>query len=246
MSSSGSHVFASRTPQRGDATGKLPGCESPCSRDIGPGTYDLLPGVGHPFWQPWHIDPMRQQSSFISKTEKAKTPPPPTQNVDFLGDADVSVIQGSMPASRGLTWTTGERKPPHFHVPFRAYPSNGGEPRGRSKGLDQWYDIDRVCASPLGLHGTLVVNMHRTPRRYASTFQSKQPSRPRPGSGGSAGALGPGSHDIDRSGIKIRDPKRPSPAFRPPDRGRYAGVGGPKGDGGLWPDQYQRPKEAWA
>ena len=50
-------------------------------------------------------------------------------------------VQGRMPASQGLTWPKGERKPPHFHVPFRAYPSAGGAPRGRSKGLDTIYDL---------------------------------------------------------------------------------------------------------
>lgn len=249
MEGKGHAVFVSRTKQRGDATGKQPGQESPCSRDVGPGTYDQHPvACLSSCYQPWHIDPVRSGSTFLSKTEKTPQPRPLTANVDFasldVARREVDATLGSMPASRGLTWTSGERKPPHFHVPFRAYPSNGGEPRGRSRGLDEWYDLDHVCASPLGLHGTLGVNMVRTPRKYASTFNSKVPSRPRPGRGSGAGALGPGSIEVDRSGIKVRDPKRPSAAFRPIDRGRFAGVGGPRGDGGLWPDQYAR-QEAW-
>ena len=185
-------------------------------------------------------------SAFISHTLKNPTPRPNTADCDWV-DVDLRAVQGSMPASQGLTWAQGVRKPPHFHVPFRPYPSMGGDPVGRSKGLDEWYNCDKTCASPVALHGTLAVNMRRTPRRYASTFKSNQPARPPPdkATGGSAGPLGPGSYPIDRSGIKVKEPKRPSSAFVRPSRGRFAGVGGPRGDGGPWPDQYQRPLEAW-
>ena len=206
MPGHGTSSFASRSPQRMDATGKQPGCASPCDKDVGPGTYTPLPGLGHPFWQPWHSDPMRMGSSFVSKTVKAATPRPVTANVDFLADVDMSTVQTSMPSSRGLTWPHGERKPPHFHVPFRAYPSTGGDPRGRSRGLDEWYELDEVGASPIALFGTLTVNMNRTPRKYSSTFNSKVPSRPSAKGATAAGALGPGSHQIDRSGIKVRPP----------------------------------------
>ena len=65
------------------------------------------------------------------------------------------------------------------------------------------YDLDKVTASPVGLHGTLTVNMRRTPRKYASTFKSTVPARPSSASGSSAGALGPGSYAVDRSGVKV-------------------------------------------
>ena len=232
-------VFNSRTPQRGDASGKQPGAESPCSRDIGPGTYDPRPGAGQQCWQPWLNDPMRMGSAFASQAEKCPVPRPLTASVDHGGDFGISAkylkqLQGDVPGSRAHSWPKGERKPPHFHVPFRAYPSLGGQPRGRSPGLDAFYDLDNAIASPVALHGTLTVNMSRTARVYASTFKSKQPSRPNPGAVGAGELLGPGSYNIDRTFLKASD--KPNSAFIRYSGGKFRNVGGPRGDGGLWPE----------
>lgn len=194
--------------------------------------------------------------SFISKTVKSPTPRSVTADVDLAADIPGGVsahhlkfVQGRMPASQGLTWAQGERKPPHFHVPFRAYPSAGGAPRGRSKGLDKIYDLDQTIASPIALHGTLAVNMQRTPRKYASTFQSRVPARPAAAAGrslsGDVSAGGPGSVEIDRSGIKVKEPKRPSSAFARDSGGKMRNVGGPRRNGGLWAEQYGGGSDEW-
>ena len=127
----GSYFFASRVPQRLDATGGVPGCSSPCDRDVGPGTYSPRAGQGYPFLRPWITESASSHGmgpSFISRTVKNPTPRPVTADVDVAADlpGGVSAYQlkfthGAMPASSGLTWANGERKPPHFHVPFRAY-----------------------------------------------------------------------------------------------------------------------------
>ena len=145
---------------------------------------------------------------------------------------------GCAPGSKAFTWPHGERKPPHFHVPFRPYPSLGGEPRGREIGLDTYYDLDRAAfASPVALHSTLGINMYRTSRVYASTFKSKQPGHELRIGSNLDNPLGPGSYNIDRSGIKLKEPSRPSSAFIPYSGGKYKNVGGPRGDGGLWDDE---------
>ena len=249
-----SSSFASRLPQRGDATGKQPGCESPCSPDVGPGAYDPRPGIGNPAYTPWLRDPMRMGSQFISRTQNRPTPAAITGKVNLtITPKHIRTVYGASPSSRGHKWPNGERTPPHFHVPFRAYPCEGGEPRGRSIGLDTFYELDDTGATPVALFGTLTINMERTARVYASSFNSKQPSRPRAGSGSSAGPLGPGSYNLRRDGIDLKEPKRPSSAFIPQGRGRYVNVGGPNGDGGLWPEDIpnhnikrrkQRPKSA--
>ena len=40
-----------------------------------------------------------------------------------------------------------------------------------------------------------------------------------------------------RTGIKLKEPSRPSSAFIPYSGGKYKNVGGPRGDGGLWDDE---------
>ena len=86
-----------------------------------------------------------------------------------------AATQGDVPGSDGRKWGKDARKPPHFHIPFRAYPFEGGEPRGREKGLDTFYEVDAVSASPSALHATLAVNMKRTPLTYAPVFKSRLP-----------------------------------------------------------------------
>ena len=83
--------------------------------------------------------------------------------------------------------------------------------------------------------------MRRTPRKYASAFKSRVPARPSAGSShaaffGDDGGLGPGSIEVNRDGIKLKEPKRPSPAFRKDTGGRFHNVGGPRRDGGQWPE----------
>lgn len=258
MIARGTPAFASRVPQRLDATGKQPGCESPCDADVGPGTYTPRPGTGQPFLKPWIAPPQSfhgMSYSFISKTQKTPTPRSVTADVDLAANVPGGVsahhlqfVQGRMPASQGLTWPKGERKPPHFHVPFRAYPSASGAPRGRSKGLDTIYDLDQTIASPIALHGTLAVNMARTPRRYASTFRSRAPARPPAGGSprnfyGEASALA--SREAERGGIKIKEPKRPSSGFARDSGGKMRNVGGPRRVGGLWPEQYGGGSDEW-
>jgi len=238
------YIFASRVPQRGDASGKFPGAESPCSNLVGPGSYSPSPGCGHPFYTPWLREPLRKSGTFASKTQKTPLPRSLTADVDHGGDGGINArylkrTQGDVPGSRAQAWPRGERKPPHFHVPFRAYPSMGGDPRGRSPGLDQFYELDTVVASrPGALHGTLTVNMERTARVYAPVFKSNAPVRANgPGSGGgdTSEFLGPGAYNLDRSGIKIKEPRRHSSGFMRPTGGMYHNVGGPRGDGGQCP-----------
>ena len=70
-------VFNSKTKQRGDATGRPAGLDPP-NPEVGPGSYDPKPGNGHPYWKPWHIDPIRQTSTFASKTQKTQAERPLT------------------------------------------------------------------------------------------------------------------------------------------------------------------------
>ena len=234
------YIFNSRSKQRGDASGQPAGTGSPLSRDIGPGAYDPRPGWGQPYWRPWLNDPLRKGSAFASQTVKSKLPRPLTAHVDCLADFGGNYdkfLHGAAPGSRAQTWSRGERKPPHFHVPFRAYPLDNGEPRGRSPGLDQFYDLDSVRASPIALNGTLAVNMKHTDRKYASIFKSKVPARPSAAAHGGSGELGPGQYNVAKNTIRVKEPARPSSAFIAYSGGKFRNVGGPRGDGGLWPDE---------
>ena len=227
--------------------------------EVGPGAYSPVPGVGTIFWQPWIIEPAKMGSVFSSRTQKAAMPRPVTADIDVGGSDfggaqsgfytslspsshthSLSLLYpqisdnlyrkvGCAPGSKAFTWPHGERKPPHFHVPFRPYPSLGGEPRGREIGLDTYYDLDRAAfASPVAL-----------PARSASTCTAPHASTPRPSKRRAArpreahrlthldNPLGPGSYNIDRSGIKLKEPSRPSSAFIPYSGGKYKNVGGP-------------------
>jgi hypothetical protein len=231
-------VFHSRVPQRGSATGASQYAESPCPPDVGPGAYDPK------LVEPWLVEPERPGSAFASRTTKSKMERPLTAGVNMLGSDmgfaskdKLGLLRSGMPNARGQSWPRGARKPPHFHVPFRPYPSAAGEPRGRSPGLDEFYELDLVQASPSALHGAFTANLNRTSRAYASTFKSKQPARPVASASAGAGFdLGPGAYNIDRSGIKLKDPYRPSSAFVRHSGGKFRGVGGPHGNGGLWPE----------
>lgn len=130
------------------------------------------------------------------------------------------------PGTHSAPWPHGERKPPFFHVPFKPYPLESGAPRGRSKGLDEFYDLDTTIASPIALFGTLGVNMVRSPRRYQPAFHSKVPSRPKSAATSSAGELGPGSYNLLRNGVDLKDPARPGSAFVRGSRGKFENVGG--------------------
>lgn len=210
-------VFNSRTPQRPIVI---------YSAEVGPGTYNPKPGAGMPCLTPWLKEPLRQGSAFASKSQK--TPEQKTLAADVEYAPPEAARMSNLPKAPGsaaLKWPHGERKPPHFHVPFRAYPSQAGDPRGREKGLDLFYDLDAIAASPVALNGTLAVNMVRHPRRYA-TIGSRVPARPRHSDPGSAGGLGPGSYTLSRDGISLKDPCRPSSAFIPGSRGKFDNVGG--------------------
>ena len=223
-------VFKSRVPQRAKP-GALPGQSASTSSLVGPGAYTPKPGAGQPFWRDWLIDPTRQQSAFASRTVKAPIPKPLTADIDIgttFGDRGSKKFRGSAPGAYGRSWKGSERRPPPFHVPFRAYPLEGGEPRGREPGLDVFYNVDDAVASPIGLHGTLVANMVRTDRTYAVAFKSKVPARPQGDCRLGSGDLGPGSYKLPRSqssSIVMHDPMRPSPWACLDSGGKYANVG---------------------
>jgi hypothetical protein len=172
-----------------------------------------------------HVAPI-----LIASTSPPAPPSPPTPHHDHSRSSDLSSISGAAPGSRSQGWGRGERKPPHFHVPFRAYPGLLGEPRGRDVGLDRFYNIDSTGATPIALNGTLEVNMRRHPRHYAATFKSKQPARPIRDLDAGAGFLGPGSYPTPKGCIQLKEPSRPSSAFIPFSGGMYAGVGGSYAD----------------
>ena len=217
-------VFNSKCPQRADATGRPAGLAGP-SPDIGPGAYDPRPGYGQPFWKPWLNDPMKMNSTFASKTQKSPLPRPLTADINLSTGAEfLPRTNSAAPGSQASKWPQNPRKPPHFHPPFRAYPMDTGAPKGREKGLDEYYELDVVSASPTALHGTLAINMKRTNRLYASSFKSKAPQRFKHNTNMGAGALGPGSYPVDRTFLKASD--RPSTAFIPYSGGMWKGVGG--------------------
>jgi len=226
--------FKSRVPQRGKAL--------EISSEVGPGTYTPRPGHGCPGASAAIIDPLRQGSAFASKSKKAELKKGVTSDVDFA-PAHVLSHLPLAPGTHSATWPHGERKPPHFHVPFKPYPLEAGAPRGRSKGLDELYDLDATAASPVALFGTLGVNMVRSPRRYKAAFHSRVPSRPK--SAATSGALGPGSYNLARGGVVLKDPKRPSSAFVRESRGKFANVGGSYNAYSEWLGiELQRP-EPW-
>jgi len=210
-------VFASVAPQRQIFN------ESADAADVGPGSYDpILP-------RPWLVEPMRQGSQFASKSQRSMRkgeqplgsdvgyPPASTTEMKYLPQA---------PGSSGISWQCGERKPPFFHVPSRAYPLASGAPRGRAQGLDRMYELDGITASPVGLNGALAANVMRSPRKYKNLRADHRPVRPRSADPGSAGHLGPGSYSLERQGVRLRDPNRASSSFSRSTNGKYERVGG--------------------
>ena len=224
--------FKSRVPQRPKQN---------VGPELGPGAYSPKPGQGCPGAASEIIDPQRQSQAFASKSKKAALKKPPGADVDWP-PAHVAEMRHLPrgPGSHPFAWPHGERKPPFFHVPFKAYPGLCGEPRGRSKGLDEIYDNDATGATPIGLNGTMGVNMKRSPRRY-SIMSSKVPARPKAADLGSAGELGPGWYNLARNGIDLKDPQRPSSAFVKASKGMYEGVGGSYSDwlGILLPKKHE-------
>lgn len=223
-------VFNSGVPQRAPPN-MQPGQEPSTGELIGPSTYTPKASTGQPFLKEWIQDPAREQSAFASKTQKSAMPRSLTADLDIgkdFGARGSKVVRGSAPGSHGLGWAKGQRTPPFFHVPFRAYPLEGGEPRGRDIGLDIFYEIDTVSCSPIALNATLAVNVERSQRRYSSTFRSKQPARPNADNRGGSGELGPGSYTLHRSlrsSIKLLEPDRPSGWSIPYSGGKFRNVG---------------------
>ena len=236
-------VLRSRTAQRAP----------PPSASLGPGSRSfersgaiiLGPGSYTPKWsegghaaggrlgpEQWSIDPRRQNSSFKSQTQKGKLQRPLTADCNHGRKYGVSAnyikwLQGDVPGAAGRQWGKDARRPPHTHIKSRAYPFEGGEPKGRDVGLDVFYEVDNVVASPIGLHATLAVNMKRTDRTYASSFRSKAPARPRTASQSTPDTLGPGSHNTNEyTAVVLKNPNVPSPWARPFSGGMMKGVGG--------------------
>ena len=76
-------------------------------------------------------------------------------------------IFSTAPGAGGQRWGLSPRKPPHFHVASRPYSFGvSGEPRGRSEGLDLYYDQKR---------NTLDEHVSKSSRCYASAFHAGPP-----------------------------------------------------------------------
>lgn len=232
-SPSAEYIFNSQVAQR-VKPGMLPGQEESTSNLVGPSTYNGFQAtIGQPFVREWITEPKRKQSSFASKTEKNPLPRPLTADIDHGKDfgergSRKTTGCGGAPGSRGLPWTQDLRKPPFFHIPFKAYPFEGGEPRGREPGLDKFYELDTVVASPLALTATMAINVERSQRKYSATFRSKLPARPITDARGGSGNLGPGSYTLHRrlrSSVQLTDPDRPSRWSIPYSGGKYRNVG---------------------
>lgn len=215
---------------------------------LGPGSYSPTPGHGHNFGArlgpgEWSIDPRRNSWALKSETIKSPMPRPLTAECNHGKTYGISAdylkwLQGDVPGSKASPWGKNARKPPHFHIPFKPYPFIGGEPKGREKGLDEFYEVDKVAATPIGLHATLEVNMKRTNRKYHTVFRSKVPARPRSASTATPDDVGPGkykTHEPPEGSVQLRhkynaitlkEPSKPSPAFIPYSGGMYKGVGG--------------------
>ena len=111
---------------------------------LGPGSYTPTGSFGHAFGArpgpgEWQVDPKRPGSAFSSRTLKGKHPVPITADCAFshgkaYGDMNLRKLQADVPGNAGRKWGKDARKPPHWHIPFRAYPFEGGEPRGREQG----------------------------------------------------------------------------------------------------------------
>ena len=241
-----SFEFNSHVPQRAKPN-MLPGQEPSTTPLIGPGAYNPKISLhsGQPFVREWVSEPKRQQSAFASKTQKTQAERPLTADIDIgddFGERGSKKNATAAPGSHGLSWSKDVRKPPFFHVPFKPYPFEGGEPRGREIGLDVFYEVDTVSATPLALHATMAVNIQRSQRRYASTFKSKLPARPNPDSRGGSGELGPGSYTLHRSlrsSIRLLEPDRVSPWAIPYSGGKFRNVG--KDNTGMYSDEARPP-----
>lgn len=219
-SSAAAYIFNSNVPQR-VPPGLLPGQKKTCSELLGPGAYSPKPGVGQPFLVPWLKEPTRQQYAFSSRSaNRGKMPVHPTAEVAVRGvdetDRGDKLGRIQAPGAHGRTWGKDERKPPHFHVPSRAYPLESGDPRGRDPGLDGFYDDART---------TLVYGMEHTSRRYASTFRSDVPARPSADASGGSGELGPGSYTCSYALLDRSLPSGPSPWGFSYSGGKFANVG---------------------
>ena len=194
---------------------------------VGEGQLELIgPGTYNPVTEPLIREPTRMNSQFASKSDRMKKEKGNSDDVK-LWEGKYAGTQHlpKAPGSHGVQWPAGERTPPFFHVPFRPYPLESGAPKGRSPGLDQFYDLDSVGASPVALYGTMGVNVQRSPRRYIHLRVSPVPPRPRSSDPGSAGHLGPGSYTLERKGIGLKDPLRPSSCFMPNGNGKFRNVG---------------------
>jgi len=211
-------VFKSRSVQRPAL------CIDP---ERGPGMYSPKPGYGIPKEAAAIFDPLRQGSAFASKSKKAEIRPSTAANVPFAPDEALQLRHlPRAPGTHSAPWAKGERKPPFFHVPFKPYPLENGAPIGRSPGLDQFYELDHIGASPVALFGTMTVNMSRSPRRYSVMKTKTKVVRGQPMYKSGAGNLGPGQYNIPRNGIDLKDPLRPSSAFARIGKGKFEGVGG--------------------
>ena len=125
---------------------------------LGPGSYTPTGSFGHAFGAKpgpgeWQLDPKRPGSAFSSRTKKGKHPVPITATCAFshgkkYGDMNLRSTQADVPGNDGRKWGKDARKPPYWHIPFRAYPFEGGEPRGREPGCVavRHRARSRVCA----------------------------------------------------------------------------------------------------
>ena len=175
-----SSVFNSSVPQRPDASA-APRYDG--GRPIGPNTYK-------PPSPKWHIDPIRENAVFSSKTALRTYAVPLTAQLDFLGHADqVSIERGEAPGARGLHWPD----PPQ---PREAV---------RDPGLDEFCD----AMSFLDVSSQVLTSS----RKYAASFQSATKRTHEPAAPTSP-QLGPGVYDLHLESVRVRDPRRMNYTFK--------------------------------
>jgi hypothetical protein len=176
-----SSVFNSSVPQR---PAEKYATRSYGGRPLGPSSYNPTPPA-------WLNEPLRELSSFASKTPLRKFQEPITAQLDFLSHAGQLEVQyGAAPGAHGLRWPS----PPEEREVVR------------DPGLDNFSDT---------LVGSLGNEVALSSRSYASSFQSTSKRGFNADSGAETPAeLGPGVYELQLASIRVHDPKRASYTFK--------------------------------
>jgi len=197
-----SHIFNSSQPQRAEIVANL---TKGSGRILGPQTYHLPP-------LEWITEPLRQGSSFISKSGKGivnyRTV---TSDVDFYHQPEViEKLQPGYYGRHSLPWPRG-----HGHHDPSA-PLVGDA----LCSVDKFYDTDVLDASRAPFTGTqaaippkqsFATEIELSTRKYAGVFASQ---KPRFKDANADCDLGPGQYEVATATIQIIDPKRASSAFK--------------------------------